>query len=142
MLRNIATKTDLTYGLTNEITIKSILEKFFKCKFEKTLNKYDKMDFINKLLKIFIELKSRRFAYEKYNTTFINFQKIEYANKLLKADKDNKVYFVFKYTNGLYFIKYDEYLFSTFKKQNTYLPKRDCMIFNYLIPTDRLKRVD
>ena len=142
MSKNIATKNDLTFGMENEITIKLILEKFFKFKLEKTLNQYHKMDFINKLLKIFIELKSRRFVYEKYSTTFINYHKIEYANKLLEEDKDNIIYIVFKYTDGLYYIKYDEYLFSTFKKQNIYLQKRDCMLFNYLIPTNKLIQVN
>ena len=141
MNSNIATKKDLSFGLNNEITTKNILETFFNCKLDKTENKYAKIDFINKLLKIFIELKSRRFGKNKYDTTFINYSKIEYSNKLLEQDKDSKIYFCFKYTDGIYYIQYNKDIFSNFSKSNTYLPARNCMIFNYHIPVNKLIKI-
>jgi hypothetical protein len=137
---NIATSTDLKFGLGKELDIKEALETFFKCKLEKT-SKFNKMDFKNLLKKIYIEIKSRRFKKNKYKTTFLNLSKIEYSNELLETDKETKIYFIFNFTDGIFYIQYDEYLFSTFSKQNTYLLKRNAMVFNYLIPVDKLIKI-
>lgn len=73
-------------------------------------NKYCKWDFEDTKTQVKWELKSRRNTYNKYPTTIIPTH---------KAPKDNSkdYYFVFQFTDGDYYIKYDEALFKTFNKR-------------------------
>ena len=138
--KNVSTKEDYQFGFKNEKQLKNKIEEILKCSLEET-SRYNSFDFINTLLKIFVELKSRRISKEQYSTTFINYQKIEKINQLglrKGLDSNNNYYFFFNYTNGLYYIKYDKQLFDTFQKKDTFLQKRRCMLKNLLIPTDTL----
>jgi len=51
----------------------------------------------------YYEIKSRNNTYKKYPTTMVGYNKIEFANKLSKS-----VYFVFKFTDGIYYYEYDK----------------------------------
>ena len=86
--------SDLVFGKLKETEIKEILEGFFNTKLN-TTSKYNLIDFYND--DIYIELKSRRNTYNKFNTTIIGSNKIDYVKTL-------KCYFVFNYLDGLYFI--------------------------------------
>lgn len=50
------------------------------------------------------ELKSRNNCYNKYPTTMVGYNKIEYAHKF----PNKNIYFCFKFTDGLYYYKYDK----------------------------------
>ena len=140
MFKNRCSNSQYLKGRDNEQKLKPILEKYFETKLE-DMGRYSKMDFVDILKKLYIEIKGRNISKDKYLTTLLNYEKIEYANKLLAEDKERKIYFVFSFTDGVYFIKYDEYLFSTFNKKNFYLQARNCMVFNYEVPLDKLIKI-
>ena len=51
----------------------------------------------------YIELKTRSFEHTKYPDTMIGLNKIKYA----EANPDKEFYFVFAFTDGLYYYKYN-----------------------------------
>ena len=57
----------------------------------------------------YIELKTRSFEHSKYPDTMIGLNKIEYA----QSNPDKEFYFVFAFTNGLYYYKYNSTVAST-----------------------------
>ncbi len=69
--------SDLVFGKLKEVDIKEILEQYFNTKLN-TSSKYNLIDFRNEDL--YIELKSRRNTYSKFDTTIIGSNKIDYAN--------------------------------------------------------------
>ena len=71
--------SDLVFGKLKEIKIKQILEQYFNTSLE-TSSKYNLIDFQNEDL--YIELKSRRNTYNKFNTTIIGSNKIDYVKTL------------------------------------------------------------
>ena len=92
---------DIIFGSISEKNNKSIIESITGS-LNKTLGKYDIFDYYND--NYIVELKTRRNNYNKYPTTMIG------NNKLIKASKDTstKIYiFCFKFTDGLYYHKYD-----------------------------------
>ena len=96
-------QSDYIVGRANEITYLPHLQRAFNDPtLSHTKSKTDIFDFYsdNK----FIELKSRNFEYSKYPDTMIGLNKITYA----KANPDKEFYFVFCFTNGLYYWKYNE----------------------------------
>ena len=97
--------SDLVFGKLKEIEIKQILEQYFNTTLQ-TSSKYNLIDFQNEDL--YIELKSRRNTYSKFDTTIIGKNKIDYAKSLNK-----KVIFVFNFIDGLYYIEYSP-LFDSF----------------------------
>ena len=91
---------DYNFGIENEFKILPIIKNYFKDDSIIKLDKYNKFDYKGLA---FYELKSRNNEYNKYNTTMIGYNKIELSNQL----KDD-VYFLFSFTDGLYYWKYDK----------------------------------
>lgn len=87
-------------GNKNELLLKPIIEEFFNVKLFKT-DAYHPFDFRDEN-KIFYEVKSRNVKHDKYPTTMVGQNKIEAANL---SDRD--VYFVFGFTDGNYYFKYN-----------------------------------
>ena len=87
---------------------------------------------------MYIELKSRRNTYQKYNTTIIGSNKIDYVKTLNK-----KCYFVFCYLDGLYYIEYSN-IFDSFDIAEEYILKdgKKELKTNYHIPIECLKRIN
>lgn len=108
-MSNIRIK-DKAFGKQKEITIKEIINNKFNCAVEK-LPPFHVYDFIDKKTNTYFENKGRRNAYNKYPDTMIGYNKIEF----IKKNPNNNYYFIFGFTDGNYFIKYDEELFKTFK---------------------------
>ena len=102
----------LDFGKLKEIEIKQILEQYFNTTLQIT-SKYNLIDFYNDDL--YIELKSRRNTYSKFDTTIIGSNKIDYAKSLNK-----KVIFVFNFIDGLYFIEYSD-IFDSFDLCEQYI---------------------
>ena len=125
--------SDLVFGKLKEIEIKEILEQYFNTKLN-TSSKYNLIDFYND--DIYIELKSRRNTYQKYNTTIIGSNKIDYVKTLNK-----KCYFVFCYLDGLYYIEYSN-IFDSFDlcEEYIYRDNKKELKTNYHIPIECLKK--
>ena len=93
-------KRDYLFGLAEE-------EKHFECLkcFDETIKrtKYNAIfDFEGE--RCLIELKSRNNRHNTYPTTMVGYNKILYAIN----NKAKEHYFVFNFTDGLYFYKFDE----------------------------------
>jgi len=127
--------SDLVFGKLKEVEIKEILEGFFNTKLN-TSSKYNLIDFYND--DIYIELKSRRNTYQKYNTTIIGSNKIDYVKTLNK-----KSLFVFNFIDGLYYIEYSP-LFDSFDLCEEYILRdgKKELKTNYHIPIECLKRIN
>ncbi len=96
---NSIKKLDLEKGRKEEQRVKPILETHFNLILKQT-EKNCVVDFEDE--NNIFELKSRNNEYSKYPDTMIGTNKIEYAKKTSK-----NVYFVFAFTDGLYYWKYD-----------------------------------
>lgn len=99
-------ETDYLYGLRSETEIKAVLEKHFGRL--NTSDRYCPYDFYNDTY--IIELKTRKCAYDTYPTTMIT------SNKLCMAP-NKKLILCFKFTDGIYYIEYNESLFSNFERK-------------------------
>ena len=127
--------TDLVFGKLKENEIKEILEQYFNTTLQQT-SKYGLIDFYNDDL--YIELKSRRNTYSKFNTTIIGSNKIDYVKTLNK-----KSLFVFNFIDGLYYIEYSP-LFDSFDLCEEYILRdgKKELKTNYHIPIECLKRIN
>ena len=125
---------DLQFGKNKEIEIHKMLECYFTTTLQIS-SKYGLMDFYND--DIYIELKSRRNTYNKYNTTIIGSNKIDYVKTLNK-----KSYFVFYFIDGLFLIEYSD-IFNSFDicEQYIFRDGKKELKTNYHIPTFLLKRI-
>ena len=127
---------DYEFGTMCEDKVLDILNKHFGVDGEirKSEGRYCSYDFISKH-KCY-ELKSRTNEYDKYPTTMLG---------LDKCCRDNLT-FLFNFTDGLYYINYDEELFATFEKKKfkrkDRIDKRD-VEKNYLfIPIQHLTKLE
>ena len=84
------------------------------------------------------ELKSRNNEYTKYPTTIISCRKV-----IKNLDIDQ--HFLFAFTDGLYYIKYDDELFKTFDVEPYVRRKREGRIdkpeLYYFIPIEYLNQI-
>jgi len=87
-----------------EKILKKDIEKYFNINLLET-TRYDAFDYINDDGTIHIELKTRTCKSNTYKDIMMGYNKILVADKYLK-DNDNKIYFVFKFTDGLYYLEY------------------------------------
>jgi len=124
-------ENDYIFGFSKENEIIDILEH----KFGKLIknSRYCKYDFENE--RYAIELKSRKCNYSFYPTTLLTCNKITNTNK--------KLYFIFNFTDGIYYIKYREHIFNTFEKKkysrvNKTYDEKDY----YFIPIEYLRSIE
>ena len=94
---------DFNFGESSEISLLPVLKKYFNDDTIIRTNKYDNFDYTNNN-NILIELKTRTNALNKYEDTMINIAKV---NKCKKLSKTNEIYFMFKFTDGVYYWKYN-----------------------------------
>ena len=98
-------KEDIEYGENSEKYYLEFLKEKFDNSLIKTQDKYALFDYENFDKSLFIELKTRRKCSSyTYTDTMIGLNKINYC----KNNKNNTYYFVFKFTDGLYFWKFNE----------------------------------
>lgn len=132
-------KADRILGVACENEIEDILKEYFNDKeITKTTDRYCAYDFIGggTIPKMKYELKSRRCSYNSYATTIIPKAKIAEGGPLC---------FVFKFSDGLYYIYYNAELFDeftvrdikVFRDNRWSLPKP-----HIEIPTNLLIRID
>lgn len=100
-------KKEESYGKSIENKTKPIIEHFLNTELENT-EAYNCFDFINTQKKILVELKSRRNLKNTYPTTMIGYNKVKKAKGF--TSQGWSVYMFFKFTDGLYYIKYNDEL--------------------------------
>lgn len=128
-------KNDNKFGLENEPIVYEKLKVFFNdYEMIKTKNKFCAYDFESPKMKY--ELKSRRCAYNKYLTTIVPVHKIKNYDEIC---------FVFKFTDGLYYIYYKVDLFDSFNKKNVAVFRDGYWgkpVPHFEIPISLLTRID
>lgn len=100
-------KNDYSFGKGKEETVLTKIRTFFnEPTIEPLTERYSRYDFCDKQGKKY-ELKSRRMTKDRFNTTMLP------VGKLLSENPEGNI-FLFQFTDGLYYIKYEEPVFSTF----------------------------
>ncbi len=111
-------KQSYTYGKAKEAEILPTIRAFFKREITPYPNQYDDFDFWDEETEY--EVKSRTNTYSKYPTTMIT------LNKTTKPT-NKQVVLLFNFTDGLYYINYNQEQFSKYEKKmfsraNIYIP--------------------
>ena len=132
----------LKEGLEKEVQVLETINKTTKHTFYKTKSLYSPFDFTTQDEKYNIELKSRNNTYDKYPTTIINIEKIRHIKATKLQHPKKRFYFLFNFTNGLYYIKYKSKLFDTFKKRFIQRFDRDINKLHLEIPITELKPIE
>ena len=114
---------DLAFGTRNEDTIKNQIESIAGTPLIKQ-GGYSVMDYTNDAKTVYVELKTRRIKHDDYPTALIGANKIEFC-----SDPTKNYFFVFCYSDGIYYIKYDASLFNTFERSDNYYrgERADCI---------------
>lgn len=127
-------RVDLEYGLEREKLVLEKIKKYFNDEtITKTTGRYCKYDFESPTCKY--ELKSRKNTMRAYPTTIIPTHKVI----------DDKLIFLFNFTDGLYYIEYDREIFDRFEKieMTDYRAGRyGQTALHYSIPISFLKNID
>jgi hypothetical protein len=101
-------RQDLAKGMSSEEFCLPILQKLSSSPLRR-LGKYARFDYESD--DCLIELKTRlNVSSKSYSTTMINKHKVDAAKGLSK-----KVYYAFRYTDGIYYIEYSPKLFDSFQ---------------------------
>jgi len=100
---------DKEFGILQENEKKNIIDQYFACNSVK-LSEHHCYDFYDKKTQTYYEIKSRKNAYNSYPDTVVGYNKIEY----IPSRPGRLFYFIFNFTDGLYYIKYEQKLFDTF----------------------------
>lgn len=131
-------KEDINFGKISEKEIYEILKNKYP-DIESTSD-YSIFDFVSQNQKLNIELKTRRNESNKYPTTMIGLNKIKKCN-----DPDMMYLFIFKFTDEILFIRYNEEIFNKFeiKKSGRYDRKKSGELSNYIyIPITSLSSLE
>ena len=129
-------KKDYTFGLKKEIELLPKIKLFFN---DETITQLDRLNvFDYKGDNKYIELKSRNNNYNKYPTTMIGYNKIK---KALELNED--VYFIFNFTDGLYYYKFDRDKELEIKRNYCSRRDREKLEINdyYFIPIEILQKI-
>jgi len=102
-------RRDYDFGIVIQSRFLPFYENFFKDNLKETPLKFAPYDYEG--TKASYELKSRNNTYSKYPTTCIGTDKI-------KSDHHKDQVFIFHFTDGDYYIRYDKKLFDTFETKN------------------------
>ena len=126
----ITNAQEYAYGLSKEIELKPVLEKFIGKELKEN-KRYDSFDFTAE--DITIELKSRRNTSYKYPTTIVCMNKIE------KIREGERVIFFFNFTDGLFYWEYEE---NDFEVLNIKRRDRNIHKPHLAIPMTALKKLE
>lgn len=117
---------DYNFGKKGEKETLPILNKFFNTEMVEQ-SRYAPFDFICKNNTIFFELKTRKCCHNTYQTLWINYDKVRQAKEGLRNNPDRKYYFAFNLYDGIWYIQYDEEVFSKFKEGSFQRRDRDVL---------------
>jgi hypothetical protein len=124
---------DYNFGREQEIVLLPRLNEFFKDDIKPTTDKFHKYDYEGN--KYVYEMKSRKCKMEQYPTTLLP------ADKVIKTKKQ---IFLFNFTDGLYYIEYDEDVWKDIKVasfRRFRIGVNDLEKPYYHIPTTLLKKI-
>jgi hypothetical protein len=130
---------DLKFGLSAEKDVMPIINRYFNDQAVPYDDVYSTQD-LHSCMNVY-ELKSRNIRHNEYKTAIIG------CNKAVLQPQDigKNLYFLFNYTDGLYYIKYDKEVFDTFNKRMFCRNARnDCLDKSsavYDIPIDKLTKI-
>jgi hypothetical protein len=127
-------KADVTFGLHNEPIVIHKLSQHFNEPIEKTTDRYCQYDAFSPTTKY--EIKSRRCKSSTYETTIVPVHKV--------ANINDRLVFVFHFTNGLFYIVYDQQVFDTFEKRNVTAYREgiaNIPVLHYFIPIKQLVEI-
>lgn len=127
-------KADYAFGKASENSILNQLNLFFKDNIKLSEDKYSAYDYAGD--KYIYELKSRTNKYADFPTSLLPINKVFTNNQV----------FLFKFTDGLYYIYYEKSLFDTFECQmfarNRRMDYSDKPQNYYFIPIRHLKKIN
>jgi hypothetical protein len=129
---NEMNRLDIEFGLENELTVLEIIKQHFNDPtIRKVEDEYSIYDFESQEFRF--ELKTRRCSVNTYPTTMIG------TNKLIP-----NVILLFKFKDGLFYVKYEKEVFDTFRVSKAGRYDRGCPeIKDYIfIPIERLNRIN
>jgi hypothetical protein len=125
---------DYQFGICKEFEILPLISNYFKSNIVRSSEKFNKFDFYDDNCKY--ELKSRNNYYDTYPTTLIA------VDKVINDD----IIFLFKFMDGLYYIKYESSLFKTFEKKpfvrNQRTDYKDIEKEYFFIPIEKLTKIE
>lgn len=104
----MAFRKDYDYGVKKQLEVLPLLVSYFGDNIKPTTGRLDPWDYVGDTC--VYELKSRNNSYAQYPTTMIGFDKIKTQSK--------DIIFIFNFTDGLYWIKYDEPVFKSFETKD------------------------
>ena len=136
--RTKSLKSDIEYGNRAEIEVIKLLRVHFGENIIKNTYRFATYDAKCKETNTHYEIKARRCAMDCYPTTIIPYSKI------VKKEGKSKLIFVFLFTDGLYYIKYDPKVFEPFgTKDITYYRKgiEPKPVKHLCIPTELLVKI-
>jgi len=128
-------KIDEDFGLENEIKSEDYIQIYFNQKTLIKLPKFNKFDYEGETA--FFEIKTRRNLSTDYTTTMIGYTKILHAQKQIKD-----VYFIFQFTDGNFYHKYDRSETFEIKKGGRYDRGRPENNLYYYIPIENLIKIE
>jgi len=108
-------RADKQLGSYNEILHLPTFSKFFNVTLERSVDDFDPLDYSDVPKTVFVELKTRRIKHNDYETCLIGANKVAKCKENLRVNPNTKHYFCYAYTDGLYYIEYNEQLFDTFQ---------------------------
>jgi hypothetical protein len=116
-------KNDILFGEKSEVKLMNRIEELVQCPISRQ-GGFNIMDYTNANKTVYVELKTRRINHNAYPTAIIGKNKI-----LFCSDPTKNYYFVFCYLDGVFYIKYDAQLFSTFECENDFWrgERNDCV---------------
>jgi len=116
-------KNDIIFGEKSEGTLLERIEGLIGQPLARQ-GGFNIMDYTNANKTVYVELKTRRIRHDAYSTAIIGKNKI-----LFCSDPSKEYYFVFSYLDGVFYIKYDAQLFSSFEVQNDFYrgEREDCV---------------
>jgi hypothetical protein len=107
-------REDIRFGTNNEINVLEQLQTYIGTTLQRN-GGYAVMDYTNPGKTIYVELKTRRISHDTYPTTLIGANKVEFARK-----SNAECYFVWCFTDGLYYLKYDPAVWDSFETDDNY----------------------
>lgn len=98
-------EADLIAGMMEEDRLKIEIEQFFNVELKKT-GEMDEIDFIDGMGNMY-EARHRRNKHNYYISTMIPASKIKYCKRFKTKYPNKDIYFVFGFSDGDYYWKYD-----------------------------------
>ena len=105
-------KNDVAFGKKAQTQIIEKLRTFFGANILENKERFATYDGFCKETKTNFEIKARRCSLSSFSTTIVPYSKI------VKKKKDEKLIFVFSFTEGIYYIEFDTKLFGTFATED------------------------